>query len=219
MVSRLRARLGSEESGFTLVELLAAMVIFSIFLAILLSSVIGIARATGRAQLLAQSSSAVLVVFQGLDRQIRYANAINFPGTGSSGARYVEFRTGADSSSAGVVTCTQWRFVPSTKLIQSRQWPDVTGAIASAWGTKISTVVDLGGTNYPFKMVPAAIGASAMQQLVLTVSSGTDLVSPGAAISTTFVARNSSIQSPSNSNTVVAGTSDTPVCLATGNRP
>ena len=219
MVERMRGHLEADESGFTLVELLAAMVVFSIFLAILLTSVIGITRASGRAQLLAQSSSAVLVVFQGLARQIRYANAINFPGTGASGARYIEFRTGAESSSTGVVTCTQWKFDPTTKRIQSRQWQDVAGAVATAWATKISTVVDLGGATYPFKMVPASIGGSAMQQLVLTVSSGTDLVSPGAAVSTTFVARNSSIQSPSNSNVVVAGTSDTPVCLGTGSRP
>jgi prepilin-type N-terminal cleavage/methylation domain-containing protein len=214
-----RIAIRSDDSGFTLVELIVAMAVFAIFLTMLIASVIGITRASSRAQLLTQSSSSVLAVFQNLDRQIRYANAINFPGTGASGARYVEFRTGSDSSSSGVTTCTQWRFNPTTKTIQSRQWPDVTGATATAWSTKITTVVNLGGATYPFQMIPAAVNGSAMQQLVLSVSSGTDLTTPGAAISTTFVARNSSIQSPSNSNVVVAGTSDTPVCLATGSRP
>jgi type II secretory pathway pseudopilin PulG len=199
--------------------MLVAMLVFSIFLGIILASVIGIVRASSRAQLLARSSSTVLIVFQGLDHQIRYANSINFPGTGSSGARYIEFRTGADSSSSGVATCTQWRFVPSTKVIQSRTWQDIASPTPSAWATKITTVVDLGGANYPFKLVPASIGGSSMQQLILTVTSGTDLVSPGAAISTTFVARNSSILSPSNSNSVVAGTSDTPICTFSGSRP
>ena len=214
-----RVDVSSDETGFTLVELIVAMAVFAIFLTMLVASVIGITRASSRAQLLTQSSSSVLAVFQNLDRQIRYANAINFPGTGASGARYVEFRTGADSSASGVTTCTQWRFNPTTKTIQSRQWQDVTGAVATAWSTKITTVVDLGGATYPFQMIPAAVNGSAMQQLILSVSSGTDLTTPGAAISTTFVARNSSIQSPSNSNVVVAGTSDTPVCLATGSRP
>jgi prepilin-type N-terminal cleavage/methylation domain-containing protein len=220
MVELIRRRLRSDESGFTLVELLAAMVVFTIFVAILLTSVIGITRASSRAQLLAQSSSSVLSAFQTFDHQIRYANAINYPGTGSSGARYIEFRTGTDSSTNGLVMCTQWRYVPSTKIIQYRSWQDVVGASASAvWSTKIIKVVDLGGANYPFKLIPASLAASTMQQLVLTVSSGTDLVTPGAAISSTFVARNSSISSPSNSSTVVAGASDTPVCLASGTRP
>lgn len=201
-----------------MVELLAAMVVFTIFAAIVTASVVGVTRASGRAQLLAQSSSAVLAAFQGFDRQIRYANAINYPGTGTSGARYVEFRTGADSSTNGQVTCTQWRYVPSTNVIQSRTWQDVVGSTATAWSTKVTKVVNVGGANYPFKMVPASL-ALTTQELVFTVSTGTALVTPGAAISTTLVARNSSILSPSNSSTVVANVSDTPVCLASGTRP
>lgn len=206
------------ESGFTIVELLVAMAVFSIFIIILISSIIGVTRVSSRAQLLAQSSGSVLSAFQMFDRQIRYANAINFPGT-SNGYRYIEFRTGADATSDGQVLCTQWRFDPTKSVIQMRTWPDVTGATATAWATKITKVVDLGGATYPFQMLPATNTGSAMQQLVLTVSSGTALVTPGAAISSTFVARNSSTSSPSNSSTVVAGASDTPVCLSTGNRP
>ncbi|MEO8093952.1 MAG: type II secretion system protein [Pseudolysinimonas sp.] len=219
MLETRRRASSTVESGFTLVELLVAMLVFSIFLAIMITAVIGITRASSRAQLLARSASSVLAVFESLDRQIRYANAINFPGASASGARYVEFRTGADSSYSGVSTCTQWRFVPSTKVIQTRQWIDSASAVPSPWSTKITTVVDVGGSNYPFKMLPATISGSAMQQLVLSVSSGTDLINPGAAISSTFVARNSSILSASNSNSVVAGVSDTPVCTFSGSRP
>lgn len=209
----------ADESGFTLIELLVSMVIFAVFLAILVGSIVGITRASSRTQLLAQTSSSILAAFQTLDRQIRYANAINFPGTGTSGARYIEFRTGADSSSTGTVMCTQYRYVVTGRTLQSRQWQDVLGSTPTAWATKITSVIDLGGSNYPFTMIPASIGGSTMQQLVLTVSSGTDIVTPGAAIATTFVARNSSITSPSNSSSVTANVSDTPVCLATGGRP
>lgn len=217
MVKYLRGRFRGEEAGFTLIEMIVTMVVFSIFLSITLASVIGVTHASSRAQLLAKSSSSILTVFQTFDRQLRYANSINFPGAGPSGARYVEFRTGSDSASSGVSSCTQWRLDPTNKVMQSRQWQE--GAVAPAFVTKISAVVDLGGAGYPFKLVPATIGGSTMQQLVLSISSGTNTAVTGAAISTTFVARNSSILSPSNSNAVVPGTSDTPVCTYPGSRP
>jgi len=223
MISAVRRRLqrghAEGDAGLTLVELMVSLIVFSLFLTILLSAVIGITRASSRAQLLSRSSSNVLIVFQNLDRQIRYANAINFPGAGPSGSRYIEFRTGAESAPTGVVTCTQWRYNPAAAAIQTRTWPDVVGASPTPWVTKISDVTDLGTPDYPFKMIPAAIGASSMQQMAISVSSGTPLVTPGAAISTNLVARNSSIQSPSNSNVIVAGVSDTPVCLSSGSRP
>ena len=209
----------SDESGFSLLEMLVAVLVFSVFLTIVLASMVGITRASSRAQLLSRSSSNILLAFESFDRQLRYANAINFPGVGTSGAKYVEFRTAADSSPTHVITCTQWRFDPVSKSLQYRTWPDVVGASISAWDTKIQDVVDFGTADYPFKMIPASLTGSSMQQMVLTVSAGTPLVTPGAAISSNFVARNSSIQSPSNSNVVVPGKSDTPVCLASGNRP
>ncbi|MEP6481573.1 MAG: type II secretion system protein [Rhodoglobus sp.] len=218
-MANLRQRLRSDQSGFTLVEMIAAMLVFAIFAAILLTSTIGITRAVSKSELFVRSSSAELAVFQSFDRQIRYAESINFPGTGNDGNRYIEFRTGADSTADGTVLCTQWRFVPALKVIQSRYWTDVVGSTKSPWITKISTVVDLGGSTYPFKLVPATnVTDHATQRLVLSISSGTDLVTPGAAISTTFIARNSSNQSPSNLSTHVVGASDTPVCLTTGTR-
>lgn len=207
------------DDGFTLVELLVAMLVFAVFLTILVGTVIGITRASSRAQLLSQSSSSLLLAFQNLDRQIRYANSVNFPGLGASGASYFEFRVAAESSTTGYTTCSQWRFVPATKSIESRQWRDGVPFSPTSWSTKVSSVLDTGAANYPFQLLPATVDGLAKQQLTLTVSSGTDLINPGASISTTFVARNSSIQSPSNSNALVPGTSDTPICAPTGYRP
>lgn len=212
------ATVSDDEAGFSLVELMVAMMVFSIFLAIVVSSVIAIASASTRVQIASRSSSGVLVVFQNLDRQIRYANAVNFPGAGTTtGSRYVEFRVGADSDPSGVATCYQWRYWPTTKSIQSRQWSEAS-APGAIWATKVLNVLDPGGATYPFKLTPAAEGGLATQQLQLTISSGT-ATAAGAAISSTFVARNSSTLSPSNANLVVAGVSDTPVCTSSGSRP
>jgi len=203
----------SDQQGFTLVELLVSMLVFSIFLTILISSVVGITRASTRVSVIAQTSNGILSVFQSMDRQVRYADSINFPAIVSGGNVYVEFRTPASSTSSGVTTCTQYRYVPTTLSLQLRQWPDVAGTAAPDWINGLTNVANDGGTTYPFKMTPASSGGSLMQQLSLSIDGG---VSPikGAAIATTFVARNSSVASPSNAQSVVAGTSDTPVCIA-----
>ena len=203
----------THENGFSLTELLVSMLVFSIFLTILISSIVGITRAATRVSVIAQTSNGILSVFQTMDRQIRYADAINFPTMASSGNSYVEFRTPASSASSGVTTCTQYRYVPSTLSLQLRQWPDIAGTSAPAWVNGLSNVANDGGATYPFKMMPASSGGSQMQQLTLNLDGG---VSPirGASVSTSFVARNSSISSPSNAQSIVAGASDTPICIA-----
>lgn len=211
----LPARTG--EAGFTLVELMMAMSVFLVFLTIIVSSVISITAASGRAQVVAQSSNGVLVVFQNLDRQIRYADSINFPGAGATaGSRYVEFRVPASPPSV-IATCVQWRYWPATKSIQSRQWPE-SSAPSPNWATKVSNVIDTGAATYPFKLTPAANGGSATQQLLLAISSGTATFTAGASISSTFVARNTSILSQSNLSTKTPGVSDSPVCSSSGSR-
>ena len=201
-----------EDAGFTVIELVIALAIFSVFLTIVLSSIAAITKASSKVQVTAQSSSAELAAFQRLDHQIRYSDAINFPGVGSpSGDPYVEFRTPAVSEASGITLCTQWRFDLTSHSLQQRTWNDVAGATPGAWQTNLTNVANDGGAAYPFQLRPA-VGAGA-QQLVFTVDSGNVRIT-GAKIISTFVARNSSIQSPSNADDHVAGASDTPVCLA-----
>lgn len=218
MLSRTTLTRRRRDDGFTLIELMIALGIFSIFLVVVLSSVISITRASTRVQVTAVSSSAELAVFQRLDHQIRYSDSINFPGIGSpSGNMYIEFRTPAESTTSGVTLCTQWRFVPATRVLQSRNWNDVVGAVPGAWETDLTNVANDGGPYYPFRLWPATNAGSQMQQLTLSLDTGNSSVK-GAAITTTFVARNSSIQSPSNTDDLVDGKSDSAICPA-GSRP
>lgn len=210
----------NDESGFSLVELLIAMLVFAIFLTILLSSITGIVRASTKVSVVASTSNGQLNVFQKFDRQVRYADAVNFPGLGSSGYMYVEFRVNKTSSPNGVTTCTQWRYNTTASSLEARTWPEVANATATPWITMLSNVANDGGPNYPFKLIPAD-STFKNQQLVLTIDGGLAPVK-GAAVSTTFVARNSLIGTPSNSQTQHAGVSDTPVCwssLSAGARP
>jgi prepilin-type N-terminal cleavage/methylation domain-containing protein len=209
-----------DDSGFSLVELLIAMMIFSIFLIILVSTLSGIQRASTKVSVVAQTSNGMLNVFSKFDRQVRYADSVNFPGVGASGARYVEFRVPAASSPSGVTTCTQWKYDPVSMSLQSRTWPEAANATPTAWFTVLPNMASLAIATYPFELKPAD-SLFKNQRLILTISGGQS-ATQGASASTTFVARNSLIGSPSNGQTKKAGVSDTPVCwssLVAGARP
>jgi prepilin-type N-terminal cleavage/methylation domain-containing protein len=208
-MSRFRSRLARAardpelaESGVTLVELMVTMFVFTIFLAIVLSSFMGLTRASTQAQVVSRASTGVLNVFQSFDREIRYADVINLPGSGTNG-RYVEFRTPRKDVSS-VATCTQWRFRPDARVIESRQWPDGQTGNKTDWVTRLSSVFD-DGANYPFVLIPAGGLGSAMQQLTLTVDAG-NATQKGSLISSKFVARNSNTASNTAGLVCSAGT-------------
>lgn len=202
----------------TLIELIVAMSIFLIFIAMMLGTTVTLSKSASRSQTTAQASNSTLTVFGAFDRQVRYADAINFPGAGLGGARYIEFRTPSTSSVSGVTTCTQWRYSPGLGRLESRTWPDISGATVGAWGTKQNDLIDDGGPAYPFELKPASVTGSTMQQLVVRIHAGNASLDGGAAMSTSFVARNSSIGSPSNADADNNKVSDNPVCPA-GGRP
>ena len=205
----------NQNAGLTLVELLVSMLVFAIFITILLSSILGITRASTQAQVISRAASGALIVFQNFDHEIRYADAINYPGSTASGRRYVEFRTPASSSIDNVTKCNQWRFSPSTGLLESRTWVDTIVPTPTPWVTRLSVVFD-DGANYPFTVQAAGVGSS-MQQLTLSIDAG-NAVQRGSAITTNFVARNSGIGSDSNANVLSAGASGARVCT-TADRP
>ena len=68
-----------------------------------------------------------------------------------------------------------------------------------AWTTKLSNV-NPGGAGYPFTLIAASVGGSPIQRLTLALDVGSDPLAAGGAITSTFVAGNSSLQSPSNAD-------------------
>jgi prepilin-type N-terminal cleavage/methylation domain-containing protein len=200
------------ESGFSLVELLVAMAIFTVFLVIVLTSVASISRSEVRTQLVGQSTNSTLVFFGNMDRQVRYSDSINFPGVGASGDKYVEFRVPAASTAGGLVAiCYQWRFSVSNLRLESRQWDEGNPSSATAWSVKLTDMADDGVATHPFQLVAANISDTPRQQLLLSLNTGADAQNAGASMSTTFIARNTSIKSRSNDPA-------TPVCTFSGYR-
>lgn len=209
------------DAGMTLVELLVAMGIFTTVLAIFLGGLVVMTRGTVRADVIASSGDSVRLVVQRLERQVRYAEAVNLPGQGASGAWYVEFRTGAAVSSSGAASCTQWRWDPSSQRLQTRTWRDAATATVPDWTTVITGVLaDSADTarSYPFD-VALATSAQPRQRLTLRLTVGNETAETSVDSETTFVARNSSTSSVSNTDADGDGQSDTQVCVASAGRP
>jgi hypothetical protein len=135
---------------------------------------------------------------------------------------YVEWLTRAESSPTRHDLCTQWRFVPSTGVIEYRRW-DTGAATAPSWTLEVADVISTGQPNYPFQLLPAddRPTGTLLQQLVVRVSAGSEELDAVTGTHTSFVARNSSyMKSTSNAETAPgSGISATPVCNPSWYRP
>jgi prepilin-type N-terminal cleavage/methylation domain-containing protein len=147
-----RERRTSNDDGLTLVELLVSTLIFAIILTIITASIITMLEQERKQTSQTNNLDAARNVIEMLDHQVRYANAVSTPGTGTDGSFYVEFRTGNSNLQQ---TCTQWRYVPVGGAMQYRTWQPPLGGVGSAtptgWataGTGFSQVV-VGATTVP----------------------------------------------------------------------
>jgi type II secretory pathway pseudopilin PulG len=211
------------DEGMTLIELIVAIGIFTLVLIVFMGGVVMMTRGTVRADVTAASGDSTRLAFQRMEREVRYAESVNYPGVGGGGRRYVEFRTGAAVSSTGYAMCTQWRWDPATGDLQSRTWRDVPTPTVPSWTTLITDVLaDDAHTaqQYPFQVLAADKSKNQpRQRLVLRLSVGSTTAEVGVASETTFVARNSSTGSVSNADADNNGQSDTQVCVAAVGRP
>lgn len=199
----------------TLVELIVAMGIFTVVIAVFMAGIVVMTKNTARAQAVADAGDEVRRVFQRLDKEVRYASAINRPGTGSSGAYYVEYLVSAVEA-GDQPTCTQWRYVPSSGTLQRRSWPNATSSVSpSAWSTLASRVRNDLATQKPFQFTPAG-SINASQQLRVFLDVGPASGGTGAQLDSQFVARNTDTSTTTNADIDNNGASDTPVCQQSG---
>jgi prepilin-type N-terminal cleavage/methylation domain-containing protein len=158
-----------EDRGFTLIELMVSILLLSVLMGIVTASIIGMFQGVRKTQGEATAIDANRAVVERLDKQIRFANAITSPGAGATaGTFYVEWQSGDTGQPQ---TCTQWRYVASTKALQARSWTEVPGAASPAWVTQILGVSPIAGQNVfqPGKPDPRLSAASQPQKQQLTV--------------------------------------------------
>jgi hypothetical protein len=190
------------------------MGIFTIVLGIYFSALISMSKTTVRAQDAVDASDALRATFNAMDHQVRYASSINSPGQGTSGMYYVEFES-TDLPAGQPPLCYQWRLDPTEKVLSYRTWTSDGSSPVTDW-RGVSWDTESAVTGSPFAMT-FADGPVLRQSLTVHLKAEGQTTGEVASQSTTFVARNSSNESPSDLDANSDGVSDTPVCLtATG---
>jgi prepilin-type N-terminal cleavage/methylation domain-containing protein len=170
MTRALRSLRKRGDEGYTLTELLVSMTIFALLLALVTAATMqmfgSLRRQTGQTDNLENSRKVIGL----LDKQVRYANGINTPATGSDGAFYVEFQVGNQDQQQ---YCYQWRWVSSTSSLEYRTWdPSLnnpgTATNLSAWHPEGNGISKSGST--PVFSITASTSATAPAHQFLTVT-------------------------------------------------
>jgi len=165
---------GGSDAGMTLMELMVAMGIMGIFMGIATTAMVNIYSSTSKIQAVAGTSGQLSTAFDRLDKQVRYATAIDQPVTPPTSDWSVAFQ---NATSTGT-SCTQLRVrtVPGAgeQQLVERSWTVTTNADGSLSATGISgwtqladgvSLTDQNGAVTPFA-VSTPSGAS-LQQLTL----------------------------------------------------
>jgi prepilin-type N-terminal cleavage/methylation domain-containing protein len=108
-MSRRRPDRGDE--GFSLIEIMMSMTIFSIVTTITVSAIVQIYSAVNKIETIAMARDQLATSFGRLDKEIRYATWVNSPGQ-FNGAWYIEFETPTGcrqlAFNGGVLTLASW---------------------------------------------------------------------------------------------------------------
>jgi prepilin-type N-terminal cleavage/methylation domain-containing protein len=171
-------RPGPGDDGVTLMELVVAMTLMSVFGTIFVSGIAQMYRAANHAEAVATAQSQVTTAFGRLDTQIRYATGLSTPGPATGADRYVEYLT----SNTGTEVCGEVRLRGTTSLLQWRQWKR--GDPPGGWTVLASGV----SSATPFTVTPTTTGSTSQ---TLTISLTSAVSGRTKQFRTTFAALNS----------------------------
>jgi prepilin-type N-terminal cleavage/methylation domain-containing protein len=155
------------DRGFTLVELLVSMVIFSICIAMVTGALILVMRKYDDVQKSADAESTLRLAVEQIDRQVRSGNVLYTPAaettTGCTGDATTNSGTCMRiyTQANGVQKCVQWQVLddpahPGSKVLRSRSWDPAwtTTGDVGGWGT-VALGLRLDATN-PFRLEGAS---------------------------------------------------------------
>lgn len=217
----------AHDTGLSLPELLVAMLILTVVSSVFMAGVVQMSRNTVESEVTVDAADSVRRVFQRLDKEMRYADAVNFPGTSGTGRHYLEFRVPAVAARSGVTTCVQWRWDPTTRLLESRTWAESAPSLP-AFGTVAENMVmgtdpspiDPDDPPYPYPFgLEVASPEHPRQSVTVRIQMRAAVGKRDVQSQSLFVARNSTVDSAGNTDTNGDKVSDSPACWRAGVRP
>jgi prepilin-type N-terminal cleavage/methylation domain-containing protein len=158
----------SNDEGYSLIEVMMAMVCTGILMTLVTSAVTQIYHSVNSVDAVSAAQSQIDTAFARLDKEVRYAHGISDPGT-VSGDPYVEYLVSADAAD----TCVELRLHTATGELQRRQWvKNQSPLVPSGWQTLAASVI----ATTPFQVSsaePVATTDPLYQRLTLDVTSVT----------------------------------------------
>lgn len=122
-----------QDAGFTLTEMLVAMMVFSVAIAMVYTALVKIQRYTGDVQGSADANFQLRQAIAVIDRQVRSGNVLYSPANETSPSSCTA--TGTDAGTCmrvytqanGAQRCVQWQVIadpahPGTQMLRSRSW-------------------------------------------------------------------------------------------------
>jgi len=185
-----------DDRGVTLVEVMIAMTLMSIFLVLFTTGLRQVFRVSDHDQAAAVAREQIHIAFQRLDSEIRYAAGIS--AEGQVGADwYVEFLT----TYTGTPVCTELRFTQGGQL-QSRTWEQ------DETPPPFTVLASGAGAGQPFRRYPVVVGSGIdFQRLSVDLSVSGGKAAGPREISVMFTAYNTSPTTASDTACVEGRTS------------
>jgi prepilin-type N-terminal cleavage/methylation domain-containing protein len=180
------------DSGYTLIELLVAMGIFTVVLTIIMGGVVVMVNDLRKTSNQTDASDQVRAAILRMNKTVPYADAISAPVLSGSDW-YVSFSTTA----SGQDNCQAYRLLGATDVLQHRKVDNKTGS-DTGWDTIATNIMNDPTTQQPFKRTVANGSTINAQQLEVDLFASKGTRSTGTAeTDVTFVARNSGVNSAS----------------------
>lgn len=154
------------EAGYSLVEMLVAMVVFGVAISVVYSAVLLVQRQVDDVAGSAEAAGQVRLALAQIDRQVRSGNVLYSPEDEDDHVASCESVTGSDAGTCmrvytqadGVERCVQWQVLPDpaaagTDLLRTRSWPPswLTGGGVSEWSTVARGLVPAPSAS-PFRL-------------------------------------------------------------------
>lgn len=191
MTSLQRHKSAQSDAGFTLMEVVVASAVMSIFMAMFTTGIVQMYAFVNRNEISSTAQSQISLAFERLESDVRYAAGISTPGT-AGGDPIVEFLT----IGTGARVCTEVRLHAATGQLQRRRWTEGASPLVPtawqslAWGVSGAT---------PF-VVTAPSGGFTTQRLRLTVTAtnGNSRVTATRQLQVTLTAVNTNLGTASS---------------------